>query len=441
MQMNRQKNSNQSGFSLLELLVTMVLMLIVLGSAFALLRGSIIAANANYEMTDAQQALRIAHEYISRDLLKAGDGVRDVQNVYFPTNFVSKYMSSRPVSELDPNGTGFYSAGLINSDFNVPDGIAIEGSDPLINIKQRTDRITILAIDNTFVPIDVPAYNSDYNTGKITISGGYDGIIDEREIYCLSNGTDATFLTVTSLENGNQIVAAQGDDLGLNYSGYTGNIATVTKQNSYPTVLMRVNIIQYFIDADGRLIRRVLGVKGEPYSDSVIAEHLVNLKFRYILNPAADGSEILTQPKEQLDTSEQRLMVRMVEAALSVETANPLQDGVVHQVEGTNQVAVRNMQYAKSVIPVDNLGTANVPLPGPPPVMTPPTPLPTPTSVPEPSPSPSPLPPPPPIPTATPYVPAPPTVVPTATTPVTTPTIVVPTATPIPTPVVGDLDG
>ena len=43
---------------MMELLVVMVVMLVILGAVFSLMRGTIITANTNYEMTAAGQGLR-----------------------------------------------------------------------------------------------------------------------------------------------------------------------------------------------------------------------------------------------------------------------------------------------------------------------------------------------------------------------------------------------
>ena len=59
----------------------MVIMLVILGSVFALMRGTVIAAKANYEMTTANQSLRNGQEFLTRDILVAGEGLEGVLNV------------------------------------------------------------------------------------------------------------------------------------------------------------------------------------------------------------------------------------------------------------------------------------------------------------------------------------------------------------------------
>jgi cell division septation protein DedD len=211
-----------------------------------------------------------------------------------------------------------------------------------------------------------------------------------------------------------------GDAFGLNRSGATGNIATATGiTGNQPATLMRINIIHYFVDASGRLVRRVFGVKQKSFIDNTVAEHLIGLQFRYVLQPSVDGI-IHSQPVDQVNLSDAS-DVRMLEPYLKIETAYPLQDGKKREVEGRTQIGVRNLQFLEAAEPYDAQGNTNLPNPGPSPTITP-----TPAGSPSPSPTATPTPTATPSPTATPT----PTQTPSPT-PTATPS---PTATPNPTP-------
>ena len=49
---------------------------------------------------------------------------------------------------------------------------------------------------------------------------------------------------------------------------------SVTNLGTYPTTLSRVKIVQYFVDEQNKLVRRVFGVKGSGFIDNIVAEHL-----------------------------------------------------------------------------------------------------------------------------------------------------------------------
>ena len=421
----------------MELLVVMVITMIILAAVFSLMRSAITTANANFEMTTATQGLRNAQEYITRDILVAGDGLKGLANIWLPTTFVSQNLTARAASVIDPTNQGFINTGMIISDNNVPNGTPIRYSNPSMNVLALTDRVAILTRDPSFSPINLAAADVSYNNGQINIPAARINDFTSGEIYFLSNGVSGVFGTVTNVSTGgNKITIGNGDTYGLNRTGTTGQIASVTNNGTYPTVLQRVQIIQYFVDAENRLVRRVFGVKSSGYIDSVVAEHLESLQFRFVQRPDTD-SVIFDQPAMQFDIDESAA-VRSVELSLRVKTAYPLQDGEYHEVEGTTRIGVRNIQFTEAVVPRDTQGNTDLPNPGPPPVITPtPPPPPPPTPVPSATPTPSSTPP---TPTPTPSSSATPTPTPPPPTPTRTPTPT-PPPTPVPTPTPGNGEG
>lgn len=367
---NCRKNKGEKGFSLLELIIVMVLMLIITAAVFSLLHGTITTANANYEMTTAAQGARNAQEFLTRDILSVGDGLKGVSNLWLPTAFVTNYLTVRKAADIDPTNLGYVSIGSIISDFNLPANVKVAGSNPPVNVLERTDRITMLAVDPTFPSIDIPINASSYITGQISIPASRINDFSVGEVYYVTSGGTGAFGTVTNVDKtGNLITWGQGDALGLNRLGASGPLASGTNLNRHSASLMRVNIIHYFVDAEGRLIRRAFGVKGASYVDSVVAEHVTLLKFRYILKPGTTGT-ILTQPKDQIEISDAS-SVRVIEPRVIVETAYPLQNGEKHFVEAVTQVGVRNIQFLEAPVPVDASGNTTLPNPGPTPNITP----------------------------------------------------------------------
>lgn len=356
-------NYSQNGFSMIELMIVMVLTLVIMTAVFSLMQGTIKTANTNYEMTAATQNLRNAQEFINRDIITLGDGVKSMPNVWLPTGFVTKYLTNRPASALDPTNIGYTSIGAVISDNNLPAGVKIQGVTPAINILQGTDRITLLSMDKSFTSIPLTYLEVSPVNGSLTIAASRISDFSPGEIYFLSNGVSAAFGVVTSVNNGTKkIFWSNGDALGINQVGNSGALFSV-QSPQYALSLSRVNIIQYFVDSDGKLIRRAFGVKGAPFIDSVIAEHLVDLQLRYILKPSAAGM-ILEQPKDVFDLSE-AASVRLIEPKVIVQTAYPLSDGKKHRVEGTTQLSVRNIQFSEALTPYDKDGNSDLPNPGP----------------------------------------------------------------------------
>lgn len=419
----------------MELMVVIVLMLIILSAVFTLMRGTISTANTNYEMTSAAQNLRTSHEFLTRDILTVGDGLRGVSNIWLPTGFVTDNFTVRTAAELDPSNTGFVNIGAVITDNDVPAGVSVPNTSPAEDVLQSTDRVTLLAADRSFDAIDVPVNASNYNTGQINVPSTRIGEFSIGEIYYITGGGTGAFGMVTAIDTAtNSIFWAEGDSFGLNRYGVTGPLSVATNRNSDSAILLRVVIANYFVDSEGKLVRRAFGVKSRSFVDSVIAEHIVNLQFRYMLKPTTAG-KIMDQPADQLNLN-QATSVRIIEPSVIAETAYPLQDGTKKQVDGTTQIGVRNIQFLEAPVPVDSAGNTTLPNPGPTPVVTP-TPTPTPVPTPPPPPTPTPSVTPTPIPTATPV--RTPTPVPTPTaTPQPTPTR---TPTPRPTPTPGQGEG
>jgi prepilin-type N-terminal cleavage/methylation domain-containing protein len=435
---NLTKQNNQKGFSMMELIVVMAITLIVLSAVFSLMRSAITTANANFEMTTATQGMRNAQEYITRDVLVAGDGLKGIANIWLPTDFVTKNLTARAAAVIDPSNQGFINAGMVISDNNVPANTPIRYRTPALNVLPVTDRMTILTRDPSFSSINLAAADVNTNNGQIKIPAARISNFTNGEIYFVSNGVAGVFGTVTNVNTGsNKITWGDGDTYGLNRTGATGQLYSVTNNGTYPTILQRVQIIQYFVDGENRLIRRVFGVKSNGFIDSVVAEHLEALGFRYVLRPS-DAATILSQPKEQFDIDEAS-NVRTIELSLRVRTAYALQDGNYQEVEGTTQVGVRNIQFTEAIVPRDSQGNTDLPNPGPPPAITP-TPTPTPPPTPLPVPTATPVPTPTPIPTATPVPTATPIPTATATPRPSTPTPTR-TPTPVPTPTPGNGEG
>lgn len=412
MRLKSTKKHDQAGFSMIELIIVLVLTLIIMSAVFSLMQGTIRTANANYEMTTATQGLRNSQEFLNRDILTVGDGVKGNGNIWMPTQFVTDYLTVRTAPDIDPANKGFVSIGVVVSDNNLPAGVKVPGTNPATTVRERTDRVTLLSVDHSFMPISVTHTEVDSNSGHINIPAGRLADFKVGEVYFLSNGAAATFGTVTGIDAGNnRIFWNNGDALGLNRTGKFGPMYSI-EAPKYAMSLMRVHIINYYVDAEGKLIRRVFGVRDSTFIDSVIAEHVFDLQFQFILKPS-NNSTIFEQPVSQIDLSDAAL-VRIIEPNVIVETAYPLQDGEKHRVEGVTQIGVRNIQFLEAPVPLDKDGNTDLPNPGPAPQITPiptPTPVKTPTPIPTVTPTPKATPKPTPKPSATPK----PTPIPTPT--------------------------
>ena len=123
------RSNNQQGFSLLEMIVVVTLLVIMTAAVSSLMKSSVSISNATYELTDAQEGLRTAQEFINRDLVSAGDGLRSMTYIPVQTAFVTNYLSLTPVP--DPAmPAGVTNLGILTTDNDVPANTVVFGLDP-----------------------------------------------------------------------------------------------------------------------------------------------------------------------------------------------------------------------------------------------------------------------------------------------------------------------
>lgn len=362
----------QEGYSMLELFVALGCMLVVGAASLALVGKSIKFANSTYNVTDAEQSLRNAHEVINRDLTNAGDGLRGIGTITAPVAFVSAYLTRTPVTCNDAN---FPCIGIVTSDDTIPASTAIPQSSPAATFQTGSDRISMLIRDTNF--------NSGQTVslfaGKVSVSGANTamvvgateiGLFQVGEIYALTSANSAAFGVVSAIDTTNKkVTLTNGDAYGLNQNSAPSSIAQVAAfvggLNTAPVAVMRMQIIQYYVTSTGLLMRRVIGVEGKGFNDTVVAEHVSSLQFRYLTNLTdANGNTI--QPMRVLGSSSEQNAVREIETSISLETV-----GAVNAVTNANSsttvcganangkqnicstthTTVRNLQFRQALSP------------------------------------------------------------------------------------------
>lgn len=343
------KTTAQAGFSVVEMIIAVTIMAIIAGAVFALMRDSLRVASTTYELTDAQESLRTAQEYINRDLMNAGDALTSINNIKVPRNFVSNYLTVAPID--NPSTPGYVNLALLTSDNDAPAGTVVLGTAPVATLHSNplADRITILQIDPTFTPVGLAATAINANGNQVTVTSTTPYRVGE--VYFLTSSVGGVFGTVTNLlSSPGRIVFNNGDTLGLNVTGLGGQINTISGNRTLPTSLMRVKIIHYYVTSAGLLMRRVFGVRGASYTDSLIAEHVIGLQFRYFLSLRDAGGNVV-QPIEQLTNSTEQVAINQVEVSVAVETPHALQNGARQPLSMTTSTSVRNMQFKGALQP------------------------------------------------------------------------------------------
>jgi len=352
----------QDGFSMMELLVSLVTMTVVVGASLALIGSSIKFAHSTYNMTDAEQGLRTAHEMINRDLVTAGDGMKGIGKITTPIAFVQNYLTRTPV--LNGSDTTHGDVGLVTSDDNIPANIAVPQASSAVNFQTGSDRISMLVKDTSFPDVSVAAAKISQvgsNTNIVVLSGDINKF-QVGEIYAIVS-QDATLGLVSAVNTTTfTVTLTSGDAYSINQTGVTSPIYTVaqldptTLISTQAVAIVRLQIVQYYVEASGLLHRRVFGIKGAGFADSIVAEHVTNLQFRYMTN-ISDANGFVKQPIRVITSAEQTA-VREIETNISVETVravNATTNGNANSgrqsISQTTATTVRNLQFRQALSP------------------------------------------------------------------------------------------
>lgn len=337
---------NQNGYSIVEMMVVIGVMLVVLGAIFMFVRDSLKIAMTTYDLTDAQQNMRTAQEFIHRDLMNAGDGLQSISTIRVPEDFVRTYINRNPVT--DPSEPGICNLGIFTSDNDFSPLTVVPGSMPTTYFRSGTGRQTILEIDPTFLAVSPDKINSSGAT--VTMPASYPmSNLNEGEIYFLTSSIGATFGTITKIKNRQKLTFNNGDDYGLNQKGRGGNIKTISDSGKLATSLQRMQIVQYYITSTGLLMRRVFGVQGAGFRESMVAEHVLEVNFYYSLITTDASGHATPSRTSDLNSSAQQLAVRNVEVRVGVETPHAIQNGSHQAMTATTSTSVRNMQFRQAL--------------------------------------------------------------------------------------------
>jgi type II secretory pathway pseudopilin PulG len=359
------RSHQQAGFSVFETLIAITVMILVTAGVCSLMRDSMTIANTTYELTDAQESLRTAQEYISRDLMNAGDGLKSITYIPVNTTFVSNYLTRTPISD-STMPTAATNLGILTTDNNLPSAWTTPGplaspspaataSPTPVALLAGTDRQTILEIDPDL------ASNPQIVPASITSAGDEVALVSTTtaadmakftpgEIYFFTSSRGGTFAALTSIDSTNKkLYFASGDRSGLNTT--TNNrVKDISASGTLPTTLQRMKIIHYFVDTNKLLKRRVFGDKGAAFRDTIVAEHVLSVQFVYSLGLDSNGDPV--QPTDVITTPTQQVNISQVQVTVTVETPHVNQSGVrPPPLSSTTTTSLRNMQFRQALQP------------------------------------------------------------------------------------------
>jgi prepilin-type N-terminal cleavage/methylation domain-containing protein len=309
----------QKGFSLIELMVSMGIVVTVVAIATGSLMQAEHATTAVAYMANTQENLRAGMHFMVRDLMQAGEGVPQ-GGISLPYTGTTTTVIRPGLAAAGPFPVGYttvpaltpgWKAGQFATSLNPSTGVTLTGV--------QTDIINIIYADNI---LQDTANNYLYSfpiiqaanptcAGTINATGasvtlapacflmpGRTNPITTGNLMMFHNQNGTALEYVTSVA-GQTINFAGGDPAGLNQSGKTfGTVANLATSPGVfpPTTVTRVWMVSYYVDAtnaqDPQLIRQVNYPNYPPAAPinppTAIADDIENLAFSYSITSSTD---------------------------------------------------------------------------------------------------------------------------------------------------------
>lgn len=366
------KNSNQQGFSLLEMLVAIVLFMIVTASIYGLLQVSRIERNRASRQADVLKNARVAMHLIGRDAFNAGLGFNRAGAVV-PDNFVHTRLGLVPEhpsntardlltsvvggNDRFPNNLGGPTAPtdsiafcFRDMDFN-PDS-TLPAADQVGRLVNLTDVTS---------PVDpaTPRILREAQTGAAAAA--------VHHLYLVESDTTQLAVMATQVSGTAWVDAGVGDPLGvnqpLNGAGSNGSVlrecvdADDENCTTYIATMKRFFFVNYRVNPDGVLIRTTYGNNvGGPNTlagqsvEQPLAYNIEDLQIEYVLEDGTVTAEPNAGPDLTVGTAddfpEGFNQVRQITVTLRVQAGeNDEQTGRPSTLTLTSTFSARNMEY------------------------------------------------------------------------------------------------
>jgi prepilin-type N-terminal cleavage/methylation domain-containing protein len=342
---------NNAGFSILEIVVAMVIFAVVTGAVWGVLRVAGASRGVVSQQVALAKSVRLGLNLIGRDTYNAGFGYPLRNTVVSPDNRISTLLGIPVDVDTSRDTVPPIIAG---------NNITLNTFNSASNI--RTDQVTFLFKDNTFnlVGSGSSAVSTPLNINAATTNGsGIDELVPisgsnaacrVNDIYLISGNTGSTIGLATALSGTNIIQFSNGDVLGLNQTGTSGPLRSIT----VPASITRVIMVTYFVTADGTLTRREYAnvppaTPAVAYADEPLVYGIENFQIQYVMddgsltdNPSAGPDGIAGNAD---DTQSNLAAVRQIRFTISAKSVDLNSSGQPYKETMTSTFATRNLGY------------------------------------------------------------------------------------------------
>ncbi len=356
---------SESGYSLIELLVSLGIFSAIMGATMAGLSNANRAGQIVIGMSSMNSGLRAGMDLMVRDLLQVGSGLPPSHVIEIPSG-----TGSTPIKLPGPPGSNF---ALEAGRPDIPAVMPFPGGGPRVvpggadaDEVIPTDALIVLMADNAFLDVPLTAITPTsivVAPGPVLDSGP--DRVTPGQLMMVTKGSATTLLQVTDVDvAARRLIFAPDDSLNLNQPGAQfGTLAAVNASDpaNSPalTRVSRIRMIGYYLDATTdpsrpRLVRRVNNGSPTEFDNltlgTAVAIDVENLQFTY---DVVDGE---TNPANVRMTEEDRdgtgrcfpnacdeAQIRKVNIVVSGRTQR-MDNGAVRNML-TSQVSFRGMAF------------------------------------------------------------------------------------------------
>jgi prepilin-type N-terminal cleavage/methylation domain-containing protein len=240
---------NERGYTLVELLVSMAIMMVVTGAIFQLVNPGQATSQTQPEVQDQQQRMRVASDALFKDLVMAGAGPYQGSLTGSLLNYFAPIL---------PRKTGY--------------------SSPDPSDQAYADRITITYVPNTYtqtslsatMPIDSEELKADFDPSQPGCpADGACGFSTGDEVLIFDQSGNFDAFTVTLVQDSANHLQHRGQNLSHVYAPPTA-------------VILKVNSYSFYLDRSTNQLMRYDGGSDAP---TPIVDNVVDLNFDYFGDP------------------------------------------------------------------------------------------------------------------------------------------------------------
>lgn len=278
----------QSGFTLIETVVSLAIFGIVMGAVYGLLHVARAGRVNTSQRTEVLQNVRVALNAMGRDAINAGVGYPNL-GALIPDNKLSLIGVVADGDNTPDFLTPVYAGNSMNS---------VNGT--------MTDQMSLLYVDDSFnngvsIPISAIADTSGTQTVMTVQAGFNNAACNAGDLYLITGNNGSAIGTLTSKTGANTLNFANSDPLGINSPGAGSAIDSIIP----PASVLKLTWVTYYVaDEDGNgtgtgtLVRRVYGgfnpAAGVPinWADQPLAFGIENMQIQYV---PANGT-VVDQP-------------------------------------------------------------------------------------------------------------------------------------------------